>query len=196
MYSMCINIHWKHREVTMVPPLARGFFWATTSTSTFYYVVKNRLDITPTTPLTLGRSGVDCVEIVWKGKGNFYRLLLNRLIIAPFPLSFWRLTRKRGVNDEKEKGGKRGPAFFPSHHTPYTRLLSFLNLLAKRRYWNARASRDLFRYKYMYESKEFLKKQTNERTKGSLEIVAETEREQQTNQGVAQSMLVCCNVWK
>ena len=46
----------------------------------------------------------------------------------------------------------------------------------------------------MYESKEFLKKQTNERTKGSLEIVAETEREQKTHQVVAQCMLVCCNV--
>ena len=39
------------------------------------------------------------------------------------------------MNDEKEKmgggAGERGPAFLPSHHTPYTRLLSFLNLLAK-----------------------------------------------------------------
>ena len=48
----------------------------------------------------------------------------------------------------------------------------------------------------MYESKELKKKKkrTNERTKGSLEIVAKTERERQTNQGVAQSMLVCWNV--
>lgn len=63
---MCVNIHGKHREVPLVPPLARGFFCATKSTYTFYYhdVVKNRLDITPPTPLTLGRSGVDYVEIV------------------------------------------------------------------------------------------------------------------------------------
>ena len=46
----------------------------------------------------------------------------------------------------------------------------------------------------MYESKEFLKKQTNERTKGSLEIVAETEREQKTHQVVVQCILVFCNV--
>ena len=42
--------------------------------------------------------------------------------------------------------------------------------------------------------KNFFKKQTNERTKGFLEIVAETEREQKTHQVVAQCMLVCCNV--
>ena len=134
---MCVNIHWKHREVALLPPLARGFFWATASTSTFYYrdVVKNRLDITPTTPLTLGKSGVECVEIVWKGKGNFYRLLLNLLIIA---FSLVLLTPDAQARCERWEGkdggggaGERGPAFLPSHHTPYTRLLSFLNLLAK-----------------------------------------------------------------
>ena len=135
---MCVSIHWNHREVALLPPLARGFFWATASTSTFYYrdVVKNRLDITPTTPLTLGKSGVECVEIVWKGKGNFYRLLLNLLIIALFPCpsnawragAVWTMRRKRCGGGG---AGERGPAFLPSHHTPYTRLLSFLNLLAK-----------------------------------------------------------------
>ena len=50
------------------------------------------------------------------------------------------------MNDEKEKmggggAGDRGPAFLPY----------------------ARVSRDLFRYKYMYERKEFLKKE-NKRT--------------------------------
>ena len=166
---MCVNIHWKHREVALLPPLARGFFWATASTSTFYYrdVVKNRLDITPTTPLTLGKSGVECVEIVWKGKGNFYRLLLNLLIIAfslvlLTPDAQARCERWEGKDGGGGGGGTRSCLFALSSY-PVHSIIKFLEFACQGRYWNARVSRDLFRYKYMYERKEFLKKE-NKRT--------------------------------
>ena len=164
---MCVNIHWKHREVALLPPLARGFFWATASTSTFYYrdVVKNRLDITPTTPLTLGKSGVECVEIVWKGKGNFYRLLLNLLIIAlfPCPSNAWRAGAVWTMRRKRWGGGGTRSCLFAFSSYPVHSIIKFLEFACQGRYWNARVSRDLFRYKYMYERKEFLKKE-NKRT--------------------------------